>query len=418
VLQHFFYSKHYLSYNIQWITIIFKIENTNLNFLQKLKIEHLKILERKLFIKQLLAASGITLFASQIHLLQSCSTKKLGVALVGLGSYSKDQLAPALLETKHSYLSAIVTGTKEKEEIWVNKYNIKKENVYNYTNFDTIVNNDDIDIVYIVLPNSMHAEFTIRAAKAGKHVICEKPMATSVEDCQKMIDSCNKANVKLSIGYRLHFDPINGYLMELGQNKVLGKMNTEAGFGFTLKNPKKWRLQKTLAGGGPLMDLGIYALQAAIYMFGELPISLWAKDTTKDIVFFNKQNIEGSLEWEMTFPSGKALCKTSYEEDFYCYITATTEKGEIELNPSFTYGGIKGKTPNGSIKIENVNQQALQIDAFALNILNDTKSIVSGEMGLRDMYIIEKIYESANANSKEVFLDKIPNILDLRKALN
>jgi predicted dehydrogenase len=380
-------------------------------------------LERKLFIKQLLAGSaGVTLFASQMQMLQSCTTsdktKKLGVALVGLGSYSENQLAPALLETKHSYLSAIVTGTIEKEEIWSNKYNIKKENIYNYTNFDKIVNNDEIDIVYIVLPNSMHAEFTIRAAQAGKHVICEKPMATSVEDCQKMIAGCNKANVKLSIGYRLHFDPINGYLMELGQNKVFGNMDVEAGFAVVKKNPDEWRLQKPLAGGGPLMDLGIYALQAAIYMFGELPTSLWAKNTTKNTTFFNKQNIEGSLEWEMTFPSGKALCKTSYEEDFYCYITAITEKGEIELNPSFTYGGLQGKTPNGPIEIENVNQQALQIDAFALNILNDTKSIVPGEMGLRDMYIIEKIYESANASSKEVFLDEIPNILDLRKRGN
>ncbi|WP_166384276.1 MULTISPECIES: Gfo/Idh/MocA family protein [unclassified Polaribacter] len=376
-------------------------------------------MKRKIFIKQLLAASsGIAIFASQIQLLQGCTTpaktKKLGIALVGLGSYSTTQLAPALLEIKHSYLSAIVTGTKEKEDIWAKKYNIKKENIYNYTNFDDIVNNDDIDIVYIVLPNSMHAEFTIRAAEAGKHVICEKPMATSAEDCQKMIDSCNKANVKLSIGYRLHFDPINGYLMELGQNKVFGKMDTEAGFAFTLKDPEKWRLQKELAGGGPLMDLGIYVLQSAIYMFGELPTSLWAKDTTKDTDFFNKQNIEGSLEWEMTFPSGKALCKTSYEEEFYCYITATTEKGNIELNPSFTYGELKGKTPNGPIEIENVNQQAFQIDAFALNILNDTESIVSGEMGLRDLYIIEKIYESARADGKQVLLDEIPNILDLR----
>lgn len=380
-------------------------------------------MERKSFIKQLLAGSaGVTLFASQIQMLQGCTTplktKKLGIALVGLGSYSTTQLAPALLETEHSYLSAIVTGTKEKEDVWSKKYNIKKENIYNYTNFDEIVNNDDIDIVYIVLPNSMHAEFTIRAAKAGKHVICEKPMATSVEDCQKMINSCNNANVKLSIGYRLHFDPINGYLMELGQNKVFGKMNTETGFAFTLKNPEKWRLQKSLSGGGPLMDLGIYALQAAIYMYGELPTSLWAKDTTKDTAFFNKQNIEGSLEWEMTFPSGKALCKTSYEEDFYCYITANTERGEIELNPSFTYDGLKGKTPIGPIEIENVNQQAFQIDAFALNILNDTKSIVSGEMGLRDMYIIEKIYESARTDGKQVLLDEIPNILDLRKRRN
>ncbi|MGI9542274.1 MAG: Gfo/Idh/MocA family protein, partial [Cyclobacteriaceae bacterium] len=133
--------------------------------------------------------------------------RKLGVALVGLGNYATNQLAPALMKTGQCYLSGIVTGTKEKEKIWQDKYSVPEENTYDYENYDAIADNQDIDIIYIVLPNSMHAEYTIRAAKAGKHVICEKPMAISMAECQQMIDACKEAGVKLSIGYRLHYEP-------------------------------------------------------------------------------------------------------------------------------------------------------------------------------------------------------------------
>jgi predicted dehydrogenase len=374
-------------------------------------------MNRRPFIKQLLQLSGGTLIAMNMPLLygfESNDKKKLGIALVGLGKYSEEQLAPALLETKYCELVAIVTGTKEKEQKWIAKYNLKKENVYNYDNFDTIVNNKDVDIVYVVLPNSMHAEFTIRAAKAGKHVICEKPMATSVADCKKMIQACKNAGKKLSIGYRLHFDPFNDQMMRLGQNKVYGKkMDMKSSFSFLLNDATKWRTQKALAGGGPLMDLGIYCLQGCIYTFGELPTSLWAKNTTKDKTFF--KDIEGSIEWEMTFPSGKAYCKTSYEEPFENYLTATTEKGELKLTSSFVYRGLKGSTPYGPIVAKEVNQQAMQMDAFAQNIVQDTPSIVPGEMGMRDNYIIEKIYESASKNGAVVTLEDIPNVLFLRK---
>jgi len=374
-------------------------------------------MKRRPFIKQIFQISTGTLVASQIPFLYSCApnktNKKLGVALVGLGIYSTTQLAPALLETKFCYLSAIVTGTKEKEQQWIKKYGIKKENIYNYENFDGIINNDDIDIVYVVLPNSMHAEFTIRAAKAGKHVICEKPMATSVSDCKKMIKTCKEANRKLSIGYRLHFDPFNDQMMRLGQNKIYGnKMTVIAEFSFNVSDANQWRANKELAGGGALMDLGIYCLQAGIYTFGELPTSLWAKDTTKPNSIFSE--VEGSIEWEMTFPSGKAYCKTSYESPYKSYLTANTEKGILELSPSFNYDGLKGTSPDGEMKLKNVNQQALQMDAFAQNILQDTASIVPGEMGLRDNYIIEKIYESASKNGAVVTLEDIPRVLDLR----
>jgi predicted dehydrogenase len=374
-------------------------------------------MNRRPFIKQLLQVSGGTLLALNVPLVygfETAKNKKLGVALVGLGKYASEQLATALQETQHCQLVAIVTGTKAKEQEWITKYHLKKENVYNYDNFDSIKDNPDIDIVYVVLPNSMHAEFTIRAAKAGKHVICEKPMATSVADCEKMIAACKEAGKKLSIGYRLYFDPYNQEMMRLGQNKVYGeKLDLQAEFSFVLKDATKWRTQKALAGGGPLMDLGIYCLQGCIYTFGELPTSLWAKNTTKDTAFFN--DIEGSIEWEMTFPSGKAYCKTSYEAPFESYLTATTEKGVLQLNPSFLYNGLKGTTPEGTMQFKAVNQQALQMDAFALNIKHNTPSIVPGEMGLRDNYIIEKIYESASKNGAVITLDAIPKVLYLQK---
>src|SRR5690606_12423042 len=200
----------------------------------------------------ILSSSSLSAFASQKR---ESNNKKLGIALVGLGGYSGGELAPALQETEHCYLAGIVTGTPGKVPKWKAKYNIPDSNIYNYENFDSIKDNPAIDIVYVVLPVSMHAEYTIRAAKAGKHVICEKPMAITVKDCDRMIAACKEANKMLSIGYRLHFKPHNKEMMRLGQEKVFGKLkrlradNGSAGTG-------GWRLDKELAGGGPLMDLG------------------------------------------------------------------------------------------------------------------------------------------------------------------
>ena len=189
-------------------------------------------------------------------------------------------------------------------------------------------------------------------------------------------------------------------------------MNMESGFAFNLRDPKRWRINKAMAGGGPLMDLGVYCIQGCLYTFGELPTSLWAKNLTVNHDFFKE--VEGTIEWEMTFPSGKAHCITSYE-DSYGYLKANTEKGELKLSPAFIYNGLKGFTPDGPMTVKPVNQQAMQMDAFATNILENTSTLVPGEMGLRDNYIIEKIYASAANNGKEIGLEDIPKILDLRK---
>lgn len=323
---------------------------------------------------------------------------KLGIALVGLGRYSTGQLAPALQETKHCYLSGIVTGTPEKADQWKKKYNIPEKNIYNYETFDQLTANPDIDIIYIVLPNAMHKEFVIRAAQAGKHVICEKPMAVTVEDCDAMIDACKQAGKMLSIGYRLHFEPHNKEMMRLGQQHVFGtikRMVAEDG----MSSVDGWRLDKELAGGGPLMDVGIYCVQGVRYTTGLEPLAVTAQEGKKTDAQKFKE-VEESLTWQMEMPEGiVAECKTSYSESMN-KLWAEAEKGYFELSPAYAYSGIDGSTSNGPLNFENVNQQALQMDDFALAIRDNRPTPVPGEMGRQDVKILQAIYESMRTRKR------------------
>jgi predicted dehydrogenase len=326
---------------------------------------------------------------------------RLGIALVGLGNYSRGQLAPALQETEKCYLAGIVTGTPAKAEEWKEKYNIPEKNIYNYDTYDQIADNEDIDIIYVVLPNGMHAEYTVRAAQAGKHVICEKPMATSVEDCRRMIEACDANNVKLSIGYRLHFEPHHQRVMELGQQEVYGPVQSlEAAHSFRLGgDPDRWRVDKELSGGGPLMDVGIYAVQGCIYSLGEEPIAVSAEfgEVTRPDFF---DEVEQSISWQMEFPGGAvANCRSSYNEGENL-LYGEAQNGWWRLQPAYSYGGIQGETSEGPMNIENVNQQARQMDAFAECIIDNTETRVPGEMGLRDVRIMEAIYDAAESGNK------------------
>lgn len=331
----------------------------------------------------------------------SAQQNKSGIALVGLGNYSNGQLAPALQETEKCYLAGIVTGTPSKAEEWKSKYNILEKNIYNYENFDQIAQNPDIDIIYVVLPNSMHAEYTIRAAKAGKHVICEKPMATSVEDCRRMIEACNENNVKLSIGYRLHFEPHHQRVMELGQKKLYGPVQKmEAAHSFVIGDKDAWRLNKELAGGGPLMDLGIYCVQGAIYTVGEEPVAVTARfgKVTKPEFF---DEVEETITWQMEFPNGAvANCSTSYNERAN-FLSGVAQDGSWKLQPAYSYSGIEGETSKeGDMGLPNVNQQARQMDDFAMRIRQNEPTPVPGEMGLRDVKILYAIYEAARTGQR------------------
>ncbi|MGV3705205.1 MAG: Gfo/Idh/MocA family protein [Arcticibacter sp.] len=324
---------------------------------------------------------------------------KLGIALVGLGSYAGGQLAPALTETSHCYLAGIVTGTPEKAEKWKKQYGIPDSNVYDYKNFDQIKNNPDIDIVYVVLPNSMHSEYVIRAAQAGKHVICEKPMAITVQECDQMIAACKKAGKMLGVGYRLHYDPYHLELTRLGQKKVYGDIKSmSAGFAFNASKGM-WRLDKTMAGGGPLMDLGIYCVQAFCYVTGQTPLSVTAKEGPKtDPDRF--PTVEQSLTWQFEMPGGiKAEGFTSYA-DSRNMLKVEAEKGSFELAPAFNYNGLRGKGPEGNFSFPAVNQQARQMDDFALSLIQKRPTRVPGEMGRRDVAYLQAIYQAMRSGQK------------------
>jgi predicted dehydrogenase len=319
--------------------------------------------------------------------------EKLGIALVGLGSYSTYQLEPALRETGLCRLAGIVTGTPSKAESWQERHPELAGHVYDYETFDRIADDEAIDIVYVVLPNSMHAEYTIRAAEAGKHVICEKPMAVSAAEAQTMIDACEAAGRRLYIGYRLHFEPHNLEAMRIGQERVFGKVKyVQTAFGFRIGNPSQWRLKKALAGGGALMDVGIYALQAARYVTGEEPVQVTAQEYKTDLEKFAE--VDETITWQMTFPSGcaasSATTYAAYEERLY----AAAENGWIELRPAYGYSGIRGRTSEGPMNLPQVNQQARHMDGVADSILKGTDATVGGDEGLRDMRVIDAIYES------------------------
>lgn len=307
-------------------------------------------------------------------------------------------------ETTHCRLAGIVTGTPSKAEAWKEKYAIPEKNIYDYDNFDRIASDPDIDVVYVVLPNSMHAEFTIRAAKAGKHVICEKPMATSVEDAQRMIEACQANNVLLGIGYRLQYEPHHQRVMELGQQQILGKVKSIKN---NFSQPKTdgsldiWRLDKELAGGGPLMDLGVYCVQGACYTLGKVPVAVTARfeDVTKPLYF---HSVEESISWRMEFEDGVvAECECSYN-DKGDILSGTAENGWWRIEPSYSYSGKKGVTSEGPMDLPEVTEQVLQMDAQAKSFKEGRTPIASGEMGLRDMKILMAIYESARNEGKRV----------------
>ncbi|MGZ3846882.1 MAG: Gfo/Idh/MocA family protein [Flavisolibacter sp.] len=337
---------------------------------------------------------------SQNHIMSQKQKGKLGIALVGLGNYATNQLAPALQQTDHCFLSGIVTGTPSKIDRWKSKYSIPDKNVYNYQTFDSIKDNPDIDIVYVVLPNSMHAEYVIRAANAGKHVICEKPMAMNVKECDDMIAACKKAGKMLSIGYRLHFEPYNLEMVRLGTQKVYGTIKKmTAGFGFPAGDPNQWRLKKPMSGGGPLVDVGVYCIQGFCYTTGLEPIAVTAQEGPKtDPQKFN--GIEESLTWQMEMANG-IICegKASYSENMN-FLKAEAEKGSFGLTSAFNYSGQAGYTPEGQMDFPHINQQAKQMDDFALAIRDKRPTPVPGEMGRRDVRIIEAIYEAMNTGKK------------------
>lgn len=352
---------------------------------------------RREFIVHSAAAIAASPFISTrvTRALAAASKPTLGIALCGLGSLSTYQLAPALQKTQHCRLAGIITGTPPKAASWRARYGIPDRNIYDYETMHRIADNPDIDVVYVVTPNGLHLDNALVAARAGKHVLCEKPMEISVERCRQMIDAVKAAGRMLAIGYRCRFEPHHLECVRIAREREFGTPRIiDAQFGFNVP-PSVWRLKRALAGGGPLMDVGIYALQASRYLTGEEPTSVSAATTQGDPARFSE--VEESVVWQAKFPGGAVShCGSSYNGAPAGYFRVIAERGWFGLDPAFNYDGIHGMRSDGKpIDRPATDQFAVEMDDFARCIMKGDPTRVPGEEGLRDVRLMMAIYESA-----------------------
>jgi len=347
-----------------------------------------------------IAVGGSAILFSPNTLLSATRQKKdkLGVALVGLGYYSTDLLAPALQQTKNCYLAGIVTGTPEKAESWKQKYKIPDKNIYNYQTFDQIANNPDIDVVYVVLPPSMHEEYVVRAANAGKHVWCEKPMAVTVQECNRMIEACRKNKRSLAIGYRLQHEPNTKEYRRIVKQKLLGNVKqVDCAAGYRENRTDHWKQKKEM-GGGVMYDMGVYSIQGARLGTGMEPTSIISAVTSTTRPEIYKNGLAETAIASLQFPGGViANIKTSFGENIN-FLNIACEKGDIKMDPYSAYAGVKGTSPLGAINFpfEVPFEQASQMDDDALSIMQGKLMQVPGEEGMKDIRIVQAILESAS----------------------
>jgi predicted dehydrogenase len=332
-------------------------------------------------------------------------------AVVGLGHIAQVAVLPAFAHAKrNSTLVALVSDDAIKRQEVAKKYKVKQ--TYSYDEYERCL--EEVDAVYVALPNAMHAEYTIRAAKAGVHVLCEKPMAVTAKECRRMIDACARHNVKLMVAYRLHFEEINLKTIDLVQKGRIGEPKFfNSSFSLTVR-PGNIRTQAEL-GGGTLYDLGVYCINAARYLFRSEPIEVLAMSVNSGVK--KLAEIDESTGALLRFKDEcLAAFVTSFNAaDVGAYRIVGT-KGEIRVDPAYEYAeGLKYElTVNGKTVRKTVpkrDQFAAELLYFSDSILHDRKPEPSGEDGMQDVRIVEALYRSAKT-ARSV---KIPPFVDRKK---
>ena len=330
--------------------------------------------------------------------------KRLGFAIVGLGELALAEVLPAFGRCKFARPTALVSGDRAKAERVAAQYGIGTDHLYSYETFDRIADDPSVDVVYIILPNSMHHEFTLRSAKAGKHVLCEKPMANTVAECTEMIAACEAAKRTLMIAYRCQYEPFNREMTRLARSGEFGPLRLiEAQNGQNQGPADQWRHKTALAGGGSLPDVGIYCLNAARYITGEEPTEITAQILT-DSTDPRFREVEDRVAFQLRFPSGVlASCQTWYSahESRRCRVLA--ERGWIDMDPAFAYHGLTLRTSRATgmaemttqVKLPEKDQFALEMDHMAQRVAQGKRPRTPGEEGLQDMRLIEAIYRAA-----------------------
>jgi predicted dehydrogenase len=334
--------------------------------------------------------------------------ERVGFAVVGLGHLALGQVLPAFAHSKYARPVALVSGHRDKALKVAGQYGIEEKAIYNYAEFDRLADNPEVKVVYVILPNGMHAEYTLRAARAGKHVLCEKPMAVSVAEAESMVRACAAARVKLMIGYRSQYEPMDRAIVKMVRQGNLGRpLHFSSSNSQDQGDPSQWRLNLAMAGGGPMVDVGIYCLNAARFLTGEEPTDVLAQvqQIPGDPRF---REVESSIQFLLRFPSGfAASCNAAYDCHRSQFFRLEGSDGWAQMNPAFAYQGLRlqhGRVVDGNdvvtdIEIEAKDQFALELDHMSECVLTDTRPYTGGEEGLQDMRIIAAAYESAKSSS-------------------
>ncbi len=344
--------------------------------------------------------------------------QRVGFAVLGLGRLALEEILPAFGESKRAKLVALISGTPDKAKLVASQHGIAPEAVYGYGDWDRIKADAAIQVVYIVTPNALHRESVLAAAAAGKHVLCEKPMATSSADCQAMIEACAKAGRHLMIAYRCQYEPNNRALQDMvrtgqyGAPKLYDAVNTQ-----NMAAPTQWRLVKRMAGGGALPDIGLYCLNGVRFITGEEPVEVFASTyaTPNDPRF---REVEEQVSFTLRFPSGLvANCAASYGLHENRRLGLNLPGAAVEFSNAFAYEGQRLQTAHRDGVAEAVverrisvkNQFALELDHMAECVTTGRKPRTPGEEGLADQRIMEAIYRSA-ATGQPVALPRVEGL--------
>ena len=326
--------------------------------------------------------------------------QRVGYAVIGLGELTEAELYPAFHLSGQSRLAALVTGDREKALEQARQLGLQDSDVYDYDHFESLKDRPDVQAVFIVLPNSKHREFTERAVKIGKHVLCEKPLSVSVPDAEAMVQACKDAGVLLMTAYRIQYTPHHQAARELIQGGGLGRVKYMDSVDVQIEPDEgQWRLKRGLAGGGSLLDVGLYCLNTARYLTGEEPYEVFAysHSTPNDERF---AEVEESVSFTLRFPSGVISTNfCSYGASRHRSMRVLGDKANLTLDPAFDYTSLRLRTDTETeVKehlIRELDQFALELDHFSGCVLSGTRPYTPGEEGLQDQRIMAAIYQSA-----------------------
>lgn len=315
--------------------------------------------------------------------------------MAGVGGVAMRSVLPALKKSEYCKLAGLVDVDAGKLQAVGKKFRVPPDAQYTQETFDRIADNPAIDIVYIAVPNALHADYTVRAARAGKHVLCEKPMAVTVAQCETMIQACEQAGKLLAIAYRLHFSPHHREMLRALREEDFGRVQIiRADIGYPMKKEGGWRLKRSLAGGGVLLEQGVYPVNSARNMIAAQPVEVLGYEMKSDGQRFSE--VEETVSWSMRFANDAvAHCAASYTVPAN-RIWAGSTSGWFELEEAYSLDDIRARSTAGDVDIRQVDQFLLQLDHFSRLIQEGKRPEpgISAEDGLKDVRIIEAIYES------------------------